>query len=265
MKIDVIVTSHRRPDMLERCLRSLRDQSQPVHRIVLCNDCGGQDVRQVAIANLRNQDIFVSVPHLKGPSETRNLGIELSDGDWFAFLDDDDTLAPDYIEQALRLLPDCSDCVPYCNYHVIKENADGTERRVQRRGLARHDVSRIELINFIPVGAYFVPQALRHVRFDSTLLRLEDWDYLLSLSRHLPLRHIRMQGFRYHQRDQIKTRNMIDGGARLESIRRIYQKHRLEEEATERERALRLVRIARSDRRRAAELAAERSCQRNTT
>lgn len=201
-------------------------QTRPPTRIILCNDDGDREVRRVAAETLRPQDVFLSVPHLRGPAGTRNLGIETTMADWFVFLDDDDTFAPDYLAQAEPHLAGCTNAIPYCNYHVVRESHDGEVQKVVRHGLGRHDPALLPLRNFIPIGAYFVPAALGDLRFDPSLKQVEDWDYLLSLTGRLPLRHCNFQGSRYHKREADKTTRRSSGAQdREESVFRILERH----------------------------------------
>lgn len=224
MKIDVIVTSHARPKLLARCLDSLRGQTRAPDRIILCNDDGDPEVRRVAAEKLRTSDIFLSVPQLRGPAETRNLGIEMTDADWFVFLDDDDSFAPDYLQSAEPHLAACDGFVPFGDYDVVKEDGNGAALKTMRKALSQQDPQSLAVSNFIPIGAFFVPAALRDCRFYTHLGSVEDWDYLLTLAERMPFKHFPFAGSRYHHRPD-PTRNGVSKGVIFRDRLVVYSRH----------------------------------------
>ena len=92
-EISVIITTHNRHDLLARAVESVRQQSlQPVEIIVV--DDGSTDATGEWLQQQQDiRAIFHAQPC--GISAARNSGIASAQGQWLAFLDDDDTWLPD--------------------------------------------------------------------------------------------------------------------------------------------------------------------------
>jgi glycosyltransferase involved in cell wall biosynthesis len=104
--VSVIITTHNRIDLLPRAVESVRRQTvQPLEIIVVADGCEDGTAEwltgQAAIKTIIH-------PDAKGISAARNAGIALAQGEWLAFLDDDDAWLPDKLErqlEAIRLAP----------------------------------------------------------------------------------------------------------------------------------------------------------------
>lgn len=104
--VSVVVLTHDRPTMLDRCLRSLTDQDfVETFEIVVADDGSGPDTEAVITeAQRRDPRIrHVRHPH-RGIPATRNLGVAAARGSFIAIVADDYVLAPDYLATALTYL-----------------------------------------------------------------------------------------------------------------------------------------------------------------
>ncbi len=240
-RLSILVTTHHRPQLLQRALRSILTQANQEVEILLCADESSAETRAVAAQWLRPCDSFVCTPHLKGPAETRNLGMQLARGQWLCMLDDDDTYADGHLA-ALGRLFDRPAGLYYFNYQeVIEERQpDGGAIMVDRRvvDLSPVAIDVLMVRNFIPNNALMVSlaEARRHP-VDRYLQGLEDWDWLIALRQsglvfaHAPA----ISTCRLHyDRDQ-KSRNRA-GSFGLDSLS-VYRKWPAGTEALQRQRA----------------------------
>jgi len=184
-RLSIVVTTHHRPVLLARALRSILQQASDDIEIILCADESSAQTRSVAADMLRPRDTFVCNPNLKGPAETRNLGMQLARGQWLCMLDDDDTYADGHLA-ALRRLFDRPAGLYYFNYQeVIEERqTDGRAVIVDQRvvDLSLLTVDLLIVRNFIPNHALMVSLAdAKHHPIDRYLQGLEDWDWLIAL------------------------------------------------------------------------------------
>ena len=62
--ISIVITTHHRPELLERALNSVYAQDCEHCEVVLCTDEGSVETKSVAVENLRTNDIFISIPGL---------------------------------------------------------------------------------------------------------------------------------------------------------------------------------------------------------
>lgn len=92
--ISVIVRTQNRPYLLQRALHSLCEQTYPALEVVIIND-GGKDVAKI-VEKFNSQLNLQLIQHdeIKGRATAANSGLEAAQGEWIAFLDDDDTFEP---------------------------------------------------------------------------------------------------------------------------------------------------------------------------
>ena len=99
-KFSIIIPTYNRKDLLrERSLKSLLNQTLKDFEVIVVND-GGEDVSDV-IEEYKNKGLnikYLTYKENKGPSYARNRGIEIAEGEWIGFLDDDD----EYLENTLE-------------------------------------------------------------------------------------------------------------------------------------------------------------------
>ncbi len=98
-KISVIIPVYKVENYLERCVRSVCNQTYPELEILLIDD-GSPDRSGEICDVLAGQDARIRVIHKSngGLSDARNAGIDASTGDWLAFVDSDDWLDPRMLE-----------------------------------------------------------------------------------------------------------------------------------------------------------------------
>jgi glycosyltransferase involved in cell wall biosynthesis len=100
----IILTTHEKPHLLARSLASLVNQTNPNFQIVVCADEGSTQTKNVATQYLRKTDVLLVLPHLRGPAETRNAGIEFSAARRIMFLDDDDSFDLNFMADLSSIL-----------------------------------------------------------------------------------------------------------------------------------------------------------------
>ncbi|MBT0773720.1 glycosyltransferase family 2 protein [Kineosporia sp. J2-2] len=106
--VSSVITTYNRPEGLRRALTSVGVQDVDGHEVVLVND-GGPDVtaivdevRQQTSATIRLINLSVNL----GLSAARKVGIAATEGQYVAFLDDDDIWLPHHLRTALAGLGD---------------------------------------------------------------------------------------------------------------------------------------------------------------
>jgi glycosyltransferase involved in cell wall biosynthesis len=100
-KFSIIIPTYNRKDLLkERALKSLLNQTYKDFEVIVIND-GGEDVSDV-IEEYKEKGLdinYISYKENKGPSYARNRGIEIAQGEWIGFLDDDDEYLDNTLEE----------------------------------------------------------------------------------------------------------------------------------------------------------------------
>lgn len=102
-RISVCIATYRRPQRLAALLGDLAQQTCPPAQVVVVdNDAPGsaRAVVDAARATVPFKLVY-AVQRQRGIALTRNLSVELADGDWLAFIDDDERAPPDWLQQLM--------------------------------------------------------------------------------------------------------------------------------------------------------------------
>lgn len=104
-KISVIVPAYNSINCLERCVRSICEQTYSQIEILLIDD-GSTDGTGELCERLADADDRIRVRHKEngGASSARNVGIDLAAGEYLGFVDSDDYIEPYVYEKMVRAL-----------------------------------------------------------------------------------------------------------------------------------------------------------------
>jgi glycosyltransferase involved in cell wall biosynthesis len=108
MKVSVVVPTHKRPLLLERCIDALRQQDFPPgeFEIIIVSD-GADSETQNLIHSIKDQPgpsiRYISLPVKKGPAAARNLGWRNAQSSLIMFTDDDCIPDPAWISAMYSL------------------------------------------------------------------------------------------------------------------------------------------------------------------
>lgn len=108
MDISVIIPTYKPSDYLWECLESLTTQTYPFSKfevIIILNGCKEPYLAQISNFIDRNKIINWKLvqTHIPGVSNARNIGINIAQGEYFVFIDDDDFISSDYLAELHKL------------------------------------------------------------------------------------------------------------------------------------------------------------------
>lgn len=109
MKVSIIIPVYNVADYIQRCLLSVVEQTYRDIECILVDDCGNDNSIEVAqnFINEYKGDILFTILHHdknKGQSAARNTGIKYAKGEYVYFLDSDDAITSDCIEELMSLV-----------------------------------------------------------------------------------------------------------------------------------------------------------------
>ncbi|MEO1431702.1 MAG: glycosyltransferase family 2 protein [Cyanobacteria bacterium J06633_8] len=161
MKFSVVITTYNRLDLLKRAINSALNQTLECE-VIVADDCSSDGTCEY-IENLRKQLptqqqqrlVYITNSSNSGHAATVNAGITKAQGEWIKFLDDDDYLAPNCLEQMHEAIALCENAV-ICSCIAAQVNEFEIEvRRTPTLG---------------PGKAFYIPQA--DIHFGMLLERL---------------------------------------------------------------------------------------------
>jgi glycosyltransferase involved in cell wall biosynthesis len=221
----VVITTHKRPALLGRAIRSIKDQTVAAIQLVIVSDVACPETYGVVTSLLGDGDLFVQRNGKPGPAASRNVGIKLVDAEFAVFLDDDDAFTPDFFRDIDPHLSGGD--VVYTNYHTVFERADGdgfVPYAAEKRVISNNSIDDLHVKNFIPLHCLVYPTPIvRQRQFDPTLILNEDWGFLLDVAAVAPFRHVPIEGPIVYTRDRVDNRGRSNDHLLVETYRRVYK------------------------------------------
>lgn len=202
-RASVITRTKDRPELLDRALTSIADQTARDFEVIVVNDGGESSAVDELVARLqtRRPDVRVAVVH---NPESHGRGGALVDGlgrvaaDRFVVHDDDDTWEPDFLELTGAHLDAHPEEVGVATRTwVIREELIGGAYVEREREILDADLTAITLLgtarrNSVPTIALLIraDAAQRAGGYDEQLSTMEDWDLLVRLLADGPVGYI---------------------------------------------------------------------------
>tara|TARA_R110002073_G_scaffold118918_1_gene258661 strand:- start:566499 stop:567857 length:1359 start_codon:yes stop_codon:yes gene_type:complete len=100
--IDFVIPAHNAQGTIERTLISLRNQSNPEWTAIVVDD-GSSDQTGTIATQINDHRIRIMRQTNQGPSKARNHGFGIGRSKLVCFLDADDTIYPDFVEQIISI------------------------------------------------------------------------------------------------------------------------------------------------------------------
>ncbi|HEY4246043.1 MAG TPA: glycosyltransferase family A protein [Lacunisphaera sp.] len=207
--ISVIVRSCGRPELLVRALASIRAQTLPPAEIVMVAiGAEGKTAVDSVAENTALRVIVVEAGRVRGAA--LNDGIKLAHGPWYAFLDDDDTWNPLFLEQMMAAVSGdndnprvggavCQTELVYERYRAgVVENCGGKP--------LNPCFKQVEVREMAEANQFTINAALWHERVFSAgtyredLNLLEDWEFNMRAARSFEIKVVPRPLARYHRR-----------------------------------------------------------------
>ena len=137
--ISVIVPIYNVDKYLEKCINSIINQTYNNLEIILIDD-GSTDNSGKICDKYKNMDNRIIVIHCdnKGLSCARNKGLDIAKGDLFSFVDSDDYIEPNMIEELKNNMDEFNSDISICNINYLKN---------QKRKILYKDVFRKDFIS----------------------------------------------------------------------------------------------------------------------
>lgn len=135
--LSVIVPVYKVEPYLHRCVDSIRNQTYKHLQIILVDD-GSPDRSGEICDEYAEMDARIIAVHQKngGASATRNKGLQYAEGDYVAFVDSDDWIAPTMYETLVRMIERYDLDMARCG--ITEINSKDEERVLNWGGDAGH-------------------------------------------------------------------------------------------------------------------------------
>lgn len=101
--ISVIIPTYNRPQTLRRAIASVLAQTLVPLEILVCEDGISPEIEQIVSSFKSPLVKWLPATRAGRPAIPRNRGMRIAQGEWLAFLDDDDIWLPNKLEEQIKL------------------------------------------------------------------------------------------------------------------------------------------------------------------
>jgi len=178
--ISIIIPCYNNKNVIFDAINSALTQSYSNVEVIVVDDGSTDHSYEFILANVKDfRNLQVVRQENQGPAAARNTGFNLSCGEYLVFLDADDILHRDYIENCQRAYEnDPGLNIVYCDAELF-ENKTGPWK------LKPFSENTILLYNSIPVFAMLRASVFLQIgKYDTGLRCAEDWELWIRLLQH---------------------------------------------------------------------------------
>lgn len=196
-KISVIVPIYNAELYLDRCLKSIINNTHRNLEIICIND-GSTDTSLNILESYKENDsrIIVISQENRGVSSARNKGLEIATGEYISFVDADDMIHPKFFTCLMSIMIESDADIVIGGYS--RELKYGTEQKIVAESLSRAQfMQRRDCKGFVWGRIY--KKNIITIRFDEKS-KIEDADFnaaLISISENLKIMYTRVPLYFY--------------------------------------------------------------------
>ncbi len=195
--VSVVIPTHNRAELLCRAIQSVLDQTFQAFEIIVVDDASGDDT-EAAVRGFHDRRIqYIRHAVGKGDAGARNTGVRNAEGDYVAFLDDDD----EWLPEKLRMQMDfCEANGPdLAGVHTARwtiNTATGSRSILSVNGRGPHDLQA----NWITTSSMCLRRRCFETVgfFDERIPFCSDYDMWIRVAQRFRLGYIQEPLVKYH-------------------------------------------------------------------
>lgn len=145
--ISVIIPIYNVEKYLEKCIKSVINQTYTNIEIILVND-GSTDKCACICEKYKKIDSRIVIINKEngGLSDARNVGIDVSKGEYLAFIDSDDYVSEDYLEYLYKIICENKVDISVCDFCEVYENENLVNKEEENNIKIFNDAEAIEIM-----------------------------------------------------------------------------------------------------------------------
>jgi len=179
--VSVVISTFNRAGLITRAINSIQNQTYKNIEIIIVDDASSDNTEDVIKAMLDKRIRYIRHEKNKGLPAGRNTGIKAANGEYIAFLDDDDEWREDKLEKQLSII-DKYDAV------LCDSLWNGRLRRLHRRPIVTPDDLRRG--SFASPTLLAKANVLKELLFDESLKQGEDWDAFIRIAQRYSIGYV---------------------------------------------------------------------------
>ncbi|MBC8256464.1 MAG: glycosyltransferase family 2 protein [Candidatus Marinimicrobia bacterium] len=225
--VSIIIPTFNRPDILSDTIKNVLEQSWKNTQIIFIDDGTSGKSKEIIQSFSDSRILYKKTNENLGCAGARKIGVQISEGDYITFLDDDDEWKKNYlIHQLQKFKEDISLDLVICDYQVQSNN---TERQIYNMEPFCKNFK--QLIHQRPGPFFqccmFTNKILENIDelLDSKAVPSEDWDFFMNLAMRNPsIAHSPYIDFKWNYSKSSQSANLLLEAKSLEYIVRNHRK-----------------------------------------
>lgn len=182
--ISVIIPTYNRAHTLLNSVNSVINQTYQNIELIIVDD-GSIDNTEEVVKKIKDKRVkYVKLSKNVGACVARNIGIDLSKGEYIAFNDSDDIWHKDKLEKQIKALLKNKVDMVYCAIHRHYSSNYDSEKIPSEELIKKIRIQGLKNVlwekNSISTGTILCSaNVAREIRFDANLPRYQDWDFAI--------------------------------------------------------------------------------------
>jgi glycosyltransferase involved in cell wall biosynthesis len=184
--VSVIIAAYGKPEYLNVAVQSVCKQTCGDYEIIVVDDCSGDDIVARYCLPERAR-LLCHEKRFGAAAATRNTGLRAANGEYVAFLDQDDVWLPEKLAiQVKALEQNPRAALTFCHYTAVDESLHPLPEQRRARKSVRDPLKKMIAGCFIRTPSTVLARliAIRECgMFDESVIGTSDWDLYLRLAR----------------------------------------------------------------------------------
>ena len=178
-RVSAVIATYNRAHLLRHAIESVLAQDYPNLELIVVDDGSSDGTEALVRGYSAGRVRYLRHSRNRGLPAGRNSGIDAAEGEYVAFLDDDDMWLPSKIAKQIHAIGsrDAILCGASINGRY--------QRRYRKAFVSLRELRRGN--RFPPSSLLARKRVLQELRFDETLRIGEDWDALIRLAARQPI------------------------------------------------------------------------------
>jgi len=187
-KVTVVTPMYNRVHESKDSIESVLNQTLQDFEYIIINDCGDREIGPYVKQFKSDKIKYIELTENVQAPAARNHALEEAQGEYIAYIDDDDYMYPTHLESLVKTIEKNKGVAAYCNTQILKGNYDENFNFnvIGEKGYWQKEYSRDDLCE----TTYFVPASVMHKRsllkeiglFEPQILSGEDWEMWLRIA-----------------------------------------------------------------------------------
>lgn len=188
-KVSVIIPTYNRAHVIARAVQSVLEQTYANFELLVVDDGSTDDTKQIIEYAEDDRIRYICLEKNGGASHARNVGIQMAECEYIAFLDSDDEWMPEKLERQMQIMRQAPETVGlvYCRMSGVNRKGEVSfcpDLDIAKERLEGNLFSVLMKENMIGTPTVLVRKKCLEQAggFNESLTCIEDWELFLRIA-----------------------------------------------------------------------------------